>query len=699
MTSSSNDAIGAYLANNGSGTGAISVISSTFSSNTIGSGLDAYSKGAITLNKVTANYNSQFGAYLVNNFSGATGAISVSSSTFNGSTGLNGLDAYSKGAITLTTVTASSNDAIGAYLANNGSGATGAISVSSSTFNGSTTGDGLDATSNGAITLTTVTASYNHVRGAELENGGMGDTGAISVGSSTFNGNTIGRGLLADSNGAITLNKVTASSNGYGALLENNFSGATGAISVTSSIFSSNTTVDGLDAYSNGAITLNKVIASSNHGTGVLLENDGSGATGAISVSSSTFNSNTLGDGLDANSNGAITLNKVTANDNGISGASLDNHLGTGAISVSSSTLNYSTTGPGLAAESNGAITLNKVTASYNHGDGASLHNDYSGATGAISVSSSTFGSSTAGDGLLATSYGTITLTTVTANSNFAYGAYLTNNSTGATYNVSISKSNFNSNITSLNGQEAGLYIYTNGNVSLLSISASNNLGGDGTDVYGGTSTSLMVSNSTFNNNDSTQINWGEGLYSDVGGSVTLSKVTANFNHSEGAYITGSNGAVSVSSSTFNGATAASYNDGLEVSTKGTIMLNKVTANVNNGYGAELYNNLTGATGAITVSSSTFNNSKTESGLDAASNGAITLSKVTATANISDGVYVTSNTVLVSSSNISHNDAYGIYATLFGGTLTLNHVTLTGNTSGPCFVNGLGTVIPSSSCP
>ena len=80
-------------------------------------------------------------------------------------------------------------------------------------------------------------------------------------------------------------------------------------------------------------------------------------------------------------------------------------------------------------------------------------------------------------------------------------------------------------------------------------------------------------------------------------------------------------------------------------------------------------------------------------------NGAITLNKVTASTNFADGVKVESNNVAVSNSNISHNDAYGIYATLSGGTLTLNHVTLMGNTSGPCFVNGLGTVIPSSSCP
>ncbi len=498
-------------------------------------------------------------------------------------------------------------------------------------------------------------------------------------------------GLSVTTKGNIKVHQVTSNNNsGDGAFLDNTL--GTGNISVDTSTFNNNTGGgDGLFAVSNGAITLTTVTANSNPGgDGVFLDN--SGGTGAISVKSSTFNSNPGGDGLFATSKGAITLNKVTANSNpGGDGAFLGNSSGTGAISVSSSTFNSNTGGDGLYASSNGALTLNKVTADSNQDNGAELYNNGSGATGAISVSSSAFNGSTAADGLYAFSNGAITLNTVTADSNYDYGAYLKNNYTGAS-NVSISKSNFKSNITSLNGTKAGLYIYSNGNVSLLSISASNNLGGDGTDVYGSTSTSLMVSNSTFNNNYSSVLGWGEGLYADQVGNVTLSKVTANSNHSAGAALY-TTGAVSVSSSIFNGTTGSSV--GLYVSTNGAITLNKVTANVNAEYGAELIS----GTGAITVTSSTFNGDIGGDGLYAAATGAIMLSKVTASGNAGDGVDATSTNVLVSCSNISHNGGYGIYATLGSlGTLTLNKVTLIGNSVPYLLSGGLGNVVTNTHC-
>ncbi len=383
MTASFNHGTeGAYLENDYVGTSAISVSSSTFNSNTSGDGLEATSKGAITINKVTAGYNKGNGALLENNGSGATGAIIISASTFDSNTTGSGLEAGSNGAITLNKVTASSNYN-GALLENNGSGDTGAISVSSSvfSFNTDTAGYGLGASSNGAITINKLTASYNKGNGALLQNNGSGATGAFSVSASTFDSNMTGFGLAAQSNSAIMLNKVTASSNYNGALLGNNGTGVTGTISVSSSVFNNNTDTsgDGFGAGSNSTITLNKVTASYNQGNGALLENNGSGNTGTISVSASAFNNNTTGYGLGAQSHGAITLSKVTANANAaaIGGALLDNSFSgaTGAISISSSVFNNNTgaIGYGLGAQSNGVITLKKVTATGNFNDGVGV--------------------------------------------------------------------------------------------------------------------------------------------------------------------------------------------------------------------------------------------------------------------------------------------------------------------------------------
>ena len=202
-------------------------------------------------------------------------------------------------------MTANANAAFGALLYNNGGADTGAISVSSSTFNNNTAGDGLDATSNGAITLNKVTASFNDTDGSHLINNGSG-TGAISVSSSTFNGNATGPGLAADSTGVITLNKVTANTNGgEGAFLENDFSG-TSAISVSSSTFNSNTASDGLDAFSNGNVTVNKVTATGNFFSGV----DAAGNN--IVVSCSNLSNNHIYGIAATLSGGTLTLNKVT---------------------------------------------------------------------------------------------------------------------------------------------------------------------------------------------------------------------------------------------------------------------------------------------------------------------------------------------------------------------------------------------------
>ena len=470
VQSNNNSAYGADL-NNTSGTGSISVDTSTFNGNTTAEGLFAVSNGVITLTAVTASSNGD-GVYLANDYTGATGEISITSSSFTGNSLGIGLNALSNGAITLTTVTDSSNRS-GAFLSNNGIGDTAGISITSSAFNSNTGGYGLDALSNGAITLNKVTANANSNFGAELENNYSGDTGAISLTSSTFESNTAGYGLEAGSNGAITLNKVTASFNGDGAELVNNGLGDTAGITLTSSTFDSNTAGIGLTADSNGALTLNKVIANANHTLGASLN-----TSGTLTITSSTFNGNTAGYGLVADATSALTLNKVTANANA-DGAELDTG---GALTITSSTFDSNTAGFGLAASSTGALTLNQVNANANHTFGASM-----ATSGALTITSSNFNNSSAGGGLSASSTGALTLNKVTANANHTYGASL--DTSGP---LTITSSTFNN--SSAGG---GLIASSTGALTLNKVMANAN------HTYGAsldTSGPLTITSSTFNN-------------------------------------------------------------------------------------------------------------------------------------------------------------------------------------------------------
>jgi hypothetical protein len=315
-------------------------------------GLYVTSTGNINLNNVKSNHNTTGAGAFLDNRSGI-GNISVNNGTFNDN-GYRGLSVYSNGSITLTNVTANNNgftnNDAGAYLDNclfdeiTGCAGTGDIEVDNSTFNGNGS-NGLEAYSNGKITLMDATADDNYIDGTYLDN--SRGNGSIKVDNSTF----------GDSSG-------------------DNGNGVCG--------FDCFWTQYGLEAYSNGAITLVGVTADGNFMAGAYLDN--SNGTGSIEVDNSSFNYNSIcggdcpfffrTDGLDAYSSGNILLKYVTANDNYNDGAYLDNSYGTGSIEVDNSTFGDSSGengngNSGLEAYPNGDITLNNTDAIGNYVDGA----------------------------------------------------------------------------------------------------------------------------------------------------------------------------------------------------------------------------------------------------------------------------------------------------------------------------------------
>ena len=263
-----------------------------------------------------------------------------------------GLLVYSKGALTLNSVIADYNRANGLSGGVGGSGTltigkTGPSSPASSfSHNGM---DGIKTESaGGAVTLNSVLATDNGQHGAEL--GGATETGNYTITGGTFSNNG-GQtyhtndyaydGLNVKTSGNIAVSSVTASGNARnGASLDTVYGSKTGTVTVTNSTFGSapsifsdptgNKDADprkwgnggmGLEIKSGGATSLNTVTANYN-GSAWLAKNFGPGVAvttdAAISLNTVTANYNYESGLKFSGAAPSVTLNTVTAHDNGL---------------------------------------------------------------------------------------------------------------------------------------------------------------------------------------------------------------------------------------------------------------------------------------------------------------------------------------------------------------------------------------------
>ena len=394
VTADGNGNDGAYL-NNASLDPTIT--NSQFNGNG-GNGLEVYSNSSIDLESVEANWNNEQGAIL--NTTGPTYVDKnfMASSSFDHNQGngsiLNpaGLQVYGGGDIDIWNVDAQCNGKSGCssssvgtptygLMLDNTSGS-GSISVDDSVFGqlDYNSGHGIEAFSNGAITLTDVVASNNGGDGAYLDNcqfdDGSGTCSNTSLSNITvdngsgFNNNGA-NGLEIYSNGVVALSSINAETNNYegaevGAPLidvlycyfEGAFCGVGpigGSVTVNDSDFSFNhddysqmmfsPSPAGLGVEALGDITLTGVSASDNGDVGAALDNSGCififGCSGSGSIQVDVapdgkynyFNGNGInkgegvGDGLDAFSLGEITLTDVTADYDYYDGADLSTGL------------------------------------------------------------------------------------------------------------------------------------------------------------------------------------------------------------------------------------------------------------------------------------------------------------------------------------------------------------------------------------
>lgn len=377
-----------------------------------------------------------------------------------------------------------------------------------------------------------------------------------------------------------------------------------------------------LTLYSNGDVNLNDVeITNSQSGASLHAGQN-------VNVQRSKFNNNgsgnvedPVGKGLEVVSGGSVTLASVEANYNQIYGADIQ---AVGNVTVTNGFFNSNQgyyylngwvyEGYGLKIVTSGNVSLSSVTADDNYLFGASLE----GAL--VNVSDSSFSNNqsdwhehSTGSGLKVVSTSDVTLAGVTANNNQIFGADI---NTAGEVNVTNSFFNGNKSYTySQDGEKSyygyGLHIFTTDDISLINVEATDN------NLYGALleANDVAVDTANFSNNGSGDALalTGYGLKVVSENDVALIRVTANNNQKFGADIQAT-GAVAIQASFFNGQIAY-YHDyftgeilqrdggyGLHVVTLGPIALKDVEAQGNYLYGAHLEG------GNTTVENSVFAN-------------------------------------------------------------------------------------------
>lgn len=363
-----------------------------------------------------------------------------------------------------------------------------------------------------------------------------------------------------------------------------------------------------LTLYSAGDINLNDVeVTNSQSGASLHAGQD-------VNVQRSKFNNNgsgnvedPVGKGLEVVSGGAVTLASVEANHNQIYGADIQ---AVGNVTVTNGFFNSNQgyyylngwvyEGYGLKIVTSGNVSLSSVTADDNYLFGAHLE----GAL--VNVSNSSFSDNqsdwhehSTGSGLKIVATNDVTLAAVTANNNQIFGADI--QSSGE---VNINDSFFNGNKSytySQDGEKSyygyGLHIFTTDDISLINVEATDNY------LYGALleANDVAIDTANFSNNGSGDALalTGYGLKVVSENDVAIIRVTANNNQKFGADIQAT-GAVAIQASFFNGQIAY-YHDyftgeilqrdggyGLRVVTLGPIALKDVEAQGNYLYGAYL---------------------------------------------------------------------------------------------------------------
>jgi hypothetical protein len=380
---------------------------------------------------------------------------------------------------------------------------------------------------------------------------------------------------------------------------------------------------------------------------------------------------------------GKITLTRVEVVENAGSGVSVDNSVGTKDVIVAASTFEENDGGDGLHVISKGLVTLNSIDASFNGGSGAYINNVSVTLKGVTLLGTNVF-SENLGNGLEIITSGQITAGNLVNNANSGYGLLVDNSSSTKSVIISgTSEFKFNG---------GGMNILSKGSITLNNISASNSLLFEGALLDNSGASSANVTLTGTNTFDSNQM---DGLRILSKGIITLNKTTANGNgqsetNGYGAWLDNSEAvsarSVLINQGTFN----ENYEGGLYVASDGSITISKLTVSENTGKGVELSN--LGANPLapqnVIVSGFLTANLNESVGLDVQSLGAITLSFVTANGNQGNGATLDAGNVvtLTGSNHFDENWADGLLITTRGA-ITLSNVNANSNLGSGAILN------------
>jgi putative surface-exposed virulence protein len=745
FTAYENGGVGVYLDNTGDAAANVTIGTSRagwcngMSSNN-DSGLEVYSMGIVTTSNLCIDGNGDdtgngYGAMILNNSASSPKAVILKGeNSFNGNYDY-GLFIQSKGAITLNQVTA--NDSItggGVYLTNKYVPA----SPQNIKLNGygdfnNNHGTGLKINSYGTVLLNSVHAEWNSGSGIDVDNvSGTWTPKAVTInGYANVYSNTA-YGLTIYSKGAIKINSLDAWGNLYGAYLDNHEPGSVGSVTITGLVNTGENIDYGLTVKSLGdiAFTLTDANSKDNGTYGWNLDNSFNGASGGITLNVSSPKSINLIDngsyGLWAQSLGTIKVTHLRAGGNGWDvggwGAKLENNFSyaVGTITITTkagSNSFWNNSGVGLVVNSKGAITVNNLYTDSNDNDGALLNNTYSGMGSPQKVTINGYGNfyRNGDSGLVVASYGLITTTNLVAYDNgvynfwaesqeppeptnpYGWGVFLDNCgwdgsdclSYGAPQGITLNGTNdFRYNY------QDGLWVTSLGAVKASNINAQENNrdgayinnGRDETHTYGIT---LTGTNYFYNNN-------GGGLTARSNGSITISNLNANWNKGDGADLNTVNWVTAPANVTLTGTNNFIGNDGsgLSVDANGVITINNLTASWNDGGGAYLMNTMGPIwrpIPALTISLTGVNTfyGNGDNGLSLDTYGNVSLTKITADLNGSDGVsgYTSADpgdplpNITITCGSMTNNgfDGWNLSA---DGTITLIGVTSYGNATG-----------------
>ena len=615
---------------NTNGTGGVTIKSSAaanyfdFSDNYT-YGISIISYGAVSVGNVIVNDTINKYGLNIDNRTASTltaPAVTISNSSYD-LNNWSGVRVVSDGSITLTNVSSTNSQVAGnsGVTLSNITGTASGVAIRSSSPSmfyeySKNTCMGIEIYSNGAVAVSNVIAEGNGSDGIFILNNGAGDQ-PVSVSGSTANGNTQD-GIEIYTKGTVTLTNTGASENinGFGATISNwegiAFTGVTIRSTLTTKYYDfSNNKKDGIFIWSNGAISISNANALENDEYGLNIKRSDPGSTGAVSITRGTFDHNTFGGVQVLTTPGVITLTDVTASNNDptiggneYSGVYINATYTTafgGSVTITSSLsakfYDFSNnTKNGLEIYSSGPVSVSNVVAEGNQETNINIENQFviDASPKPVSVNLSTANHSVSGDGIYIITKGSVTLNTLTANENLSgnglYVDAVSDSLTPAAVTMIGARNEFSTN--GING----IYIETEGNISLTNIIADENSGfgihlNSAVDNYSTGNVTINASSNFWNSSSGNDVT---GLYINTLGTVTISRMHSNDNGNSGISIDNVPYNILLPKNVTLTSVDANRNrgePGLYINSLGTVALNSTRADSNEQNGLIIYTN------------------------------------------------------------------------------------------------------------